>query len=513
MFQPGTNNLNTNTDMEQDNLNKQSNGVSRRKFIATSSAAAAGLTILPSNVIAGLGHKAPSDKLNIAGVGIGGRGGGVIKAVRDENIVALCDVDWKYAKANFDEFPDARKFWDWRKMFDEMGDSIDAVVVGTADHTHAIISINAMKMGKHVYCEKPLTHAVWESREMTRIAKKYKVATQMGNQGNSGEGIRQICEWIWDGAIGEIEKVDAWTNRPIWPQGLQRPGGEKVPKTLNWDLFIGPAEMKPYNSILTPWNWRGWWDYGTGALGDMACHILDPIFKALKLEYPTKVQGSSTKFNTECAPMAEYVKYTFPRRDNLPKVAMPEVEVSWYDGGLLPPRPPEHPEGEKLGRDGGGGCMFHGTKGKIMCGVYGRDPYIIPDARAVAYNKPKPTLDRVEGGEEGHQTDWVRACKESPESRKEASSHFGYSGPLNEMVVMGVVAVRLQDLKKELEWDGMNMKFTNIGENETVKIVKSDKFEIIDGHPHFDTQYTDPINAKAFAEELIKHSYRDGWTM
>jgi predicted dehydrogenase len=500
--------------MNTEKRKKDSSELSRRKFIATSAAAAAGLTILPSKVIGGLGHKAPSDTLNIAGVGIGGRGGGVIKRLSSENIVALCDVDWKYSEPNFAAFPDAKKYWDWRIMLDEMKDSIDAVVVGTPDHSHAIISINAMKMGKHVYCEKPLTHSVWESREMTRIAKEYNVATQMGNQGNSGEGVRQICEWIWDGAIGEIKEVHAWTNRPIWPQGLQRPEkGEWPADSLNWDLFIGPAEMKPYHSIFHPWNWRGWWDYGTGALGDMACHILDPIFRALRLEYPSKVQGSSTQFNTECAPMAEVVKYTFPARSKYKKVKLPEVEVTWWDGGLLPPRPDEHPAGEMLGRDRGGGCMFIGTKGKIMCGVYGRKPYLLPDSLEASYQKPEPTLRRVENGEEGHQMDWARACKESPESRLEASSNFGYAGPLNEMVVMGVVAVRLQDLKKELHWDGKNMNFTNIGDTDTVKIIKSDKFEVVDGHPRFDTQFTDPINAKEFAKELIKHHYREGWTL
>lgn len=493
------------------NSKESSKNVTRRKFIATSAAATAGFTVLPSNVIAGLGHKAPSDKLNIAGIGIGGRGGGDLKELQSENIVALCDVDWKYASGILNEFPDAKRFWDWRVMFDKMKDSFDAVVVGTPDHSHAIVSINAMKMGKHVYCEKPLTHAVWESREMTRIAKEYKVATQMGNQGNSGEGIRQMCEWIWDGAIGEIRKVDAWTNRPIWPQGLERPKiGQWPPDTLNWDLFIGPAKMKPYHSILHPWNWRGWWDYGTGALGDMACHILDPIFKSLRLQYPTRVQASSTQFNTECAPVAEFVKYTFPERQKYKKVNLPEVEVKWWDGGLTPPRPEGHPEGVLLGRDGDGGCMFHGTKGIIMCGTYGKNPFLVPESLDQSYKRPAPYLKRIDLG---HHMDWVRACKESADNREEASSNFSYSGPLNEMVVMGVLAVRMQDLKKELKWDGENMKFTNIGENELLKIVKSDKFDIIDGHPHFDTQYTDPINASAFADELIKHTYREGWTL
>jgi len=497
--------------MKKEKKTDNKSSISRRSFIATTAAATAGLTIVPSKVVSGLGYKAPSDTLNIAGVGVGGRGGGVIKELRSENIVALCDIDWKYSEGIFKEFPDAKKFWDWRVMFDKMKDSIDAVVVGTADHTHAIVSINAMKLGKHVYCEKPLTHSVWESRQMTKFAKEYKVATQMGNQGNSGEGIRQVCEWIWDGVVGEIKEVHCWTNRPIWPQGLERPNvGEWPPDTLNWDLFIGPAKMKPYHSIFHPWNWRGWWDYGTGALGDMACHIMDPVFKALRLEYPTKVQGSSTLVNTECAPTAEVVQYIFPERPKYKKVKMPEVKVTWWDGGLLPPRPDDHPVGEILGKDWNGGCMFIGTKGKVMCGTYGMNPFLLPESLDQSYTRPAPTLPRIELG---HYMDWIRACKESPESRVEASSNFGYSGPMNEMVVMGVVAVRLQGLMRELHWDGKNMNFTNISDTDTIKIVTSDTFDVIDGHPHFETKYTDPINAKAFAEELIKHTYREGWIL
>lgn len=489
--------------------NTENKGMDRRTFIKGTAAATAGFIILPSHVVSGLGHIMPSDKLNIAGVGIGGRGGGVIKAVRSQNIVALCDVDWKYAAGMFSEFPDAKKYYDWRIMLDEMHKDIDAVVVGTPDHSHAIVSINSMKLGKHVYCEKPLTHAVWESRQMTQIAKEYKLATQMGNQGNSGEGIRQVCEWIWDGAIGEIKEAHAWTNRPIWPQGLERPKEVMpVPDTLNWDLFIGPAKERPYNSIYTPWNWRGWWDFGTGALGDMACHIMDPIFMALKLKYPTKVQGSSSQFNTESPPLAEVVTYTFPAREKFGKINMPEVKVTWWDGGLLPPRPEELPAGEIMGRDPNGGCLFIGTKGKIMTGCYGKDPFLLPLDYDKNYVRPAQQLRRVDG----HEMDWVRACKESPESRVETSSNFGYSGPLNEMVVMGVVAVRLQDLKRELEWDGENMRFTNISDTDEIKIVSSDKFEIIDGHPHFDTQH-ETMNAKAAAEEYIKHTYRQGWSL
>jgi predicted dehydrogenase len=283
--------------------------ISRRQFIGSAATAAAGLTLLPSRVIGGLRQTAPSDRLNIAGVGVGGMGRANLKNMASENIVALCDVDWKYAQRCFDDFPNAKKYWDWRKMFDEMQDSIDAVVVATADHTHAIVAAHAMTLGKHVFLQKPLTHTVYESRLMSKLADKYKVATQMGNQGASGEGVRQIAEWIWNGEIGEVRKVEAFTDRPIWPQGLNRPSqGLWVPDTLNWDLFIGPAPMRPYHEIYTPWNWRGWWDFGTGALGDMACHILHPVFVALKFQYPTKVQGSSTLLLTEKIQKGKYAR-------------------------------------------------------------------------------------------------------------------------------------------------------------------------------------------------------------
>ncbi|MGL4327535.1 MAG: Gfo/Idh/MocA family protein, partial [Tannerellaceae bacterium] len=312
--------------------------ISRRSFLQRGSAAALGLTIVPNTILGkSHGYTAPSDKLNIAGIGIGGMGAANLRNMETENIVALCDIDWKYAKNTFDKYPDAKRYWDYRKMYDELGKSIDAVMVATADHTHAIVTADAMTMGKHAYVQKPLTHSVYESRLLTKLADKHKVATSMGNQGSSGEGVRQTCEWIWNGEIGEITKVEAFTDRPIWPQGLMTPSkADKIPSTLNWDLFTGPAEMRPFNHIYHAWNWRGWWPYGTGALGDMACHILHPVFMALNLNYPSKVQGSSTLLLRDCAPQAQMVKLTFPARDNMPKVSMPEVEVTWYDGGLKP---------------------------------------------------------------------------------------------------------------------------------------------------------------------------------
>ena len=363
-----------------------------------------------------------------------------------------------------------------------------------------------MAAGKHVYVEKPLTHTVYESRLLTKLAAKHKVATQMGNQGASGPGVRKVCEWIWNGEIGEVRKVEAFTDRPIWPQGLNRPEKvEKVPPTMNWDAFIGPAQFRPFNQIYTPWNFRGWWDFGTGALGDMACHILHPVFKGLKLGYPTKVQGSSSLLLTDCAPTAQMVKLIYPARDNMPKIAMPEVEVYWYDGGLMPMRPEGMPAGKSL-NDEGGGVIFHGTKDTLICGCYGVRPWLLsgrdPDAPKV--------LREVVGS---HEMDWVRACKEDAEDRVKTTSNFNEAGPFNEMVVMGVLAVRLQGLNQELEWDGLNMRFTNIPDEATIRTVIKDGFNITDGHPTFNKTWTDRMNATQFAQELIKHTYREGWTL
>ena len=488
--------------------------ISRRSFLQRSAVAAAAFTVAPSTILGkSHGYIAPSDKLNIAVVGIGGMGNTNIGNVREtENIVALCDVDWKYAKANFDANPTAKKYWDWRKMYDEMGKEIDAVIVATADHTHAIIASTAITMGKHVYVQKPLTHSVYESRLLTKLAAKYNVATQMGNQGSSEEGVDLICEWIWNGEIGEVKKVEAATNRPIWPQGLETPAKvDKVPSTLNWDLFTGPAKVRPFNSVYHPWNWRGWWDYGTGALGDMACHILHPAFKALQLGYPISAEGSSTQLLNDCAPQAQYVKLVYPARDNLAKVAMPEVEIHWYDGGMMPERPAGFPQGRQLMGSGGGLTIFHGTKETLLCGCYGANPWLLSGR---VPNVPKTIRRVAKAMEGGHEQDWVRACKESAANRVKSKSDFSEAGPFNEMVVMGVLAVRLQSLNKILEWDGENMQFTNIGDNERVRFMISDGFIIKDGHPEFGNgKYTEWANAKAVAAELIKHTYRDGWSL
>ena len=280
---------------------------------------------------------------------------------------------------------------------------------------------------------------------------------------------------------------------------------DPIPDTLNWDLFLGPAQYRPYNKIYQPWNWRGWWDFGTGALGDMACHILHPVFKALQLGYPTKVQGSSTALLTDCAPQAQMVTYVFPARGKKDKVKLPEVTVTWYDGGLTPPRPEGLEPGKSL-NDQGGGAIFYGTKDTLVCGCYGVNPYLLSG------REPKVPA-RARKVELSHGKDWVRACKESKENRTLTNSDFSEAGPFNEMVVMGVLGVRLQGLNKTLEWDGANMRFTNIGPDETIRIMIEDGFSVNDGHPTFNKTYTDPINAQQFAAEMIKHNYRDGWKL
>lgn len=489
--------------------------ISRRKFVGISMAATAAFSIVPSYAVSGLGHVAPSDKLNIAGIGVGGMGLANLKNLASQNIVALCDVDWKYASGAAAAFPNAKKYWDWRKMFDEMGKDIDAVVIATADHTHAIIAAHAMTMGKHVFLQKPLTHSVYESRLLTKLAMKHKVATQMGNQGASGEGVAKTCEILWSGAIGDVQRVESFTDRPIWPQGLNTPErGDWVPETLNWDLFTGPAKMRPYNEVYHPWNWRGWWDYGTGALGDMACHILHPVFEGLQLGYPSKVQASSSLLLTDSAPVSQAVKLTFPSRGKKGNMKLGEVDVHWYDGGIKPMLPDNWPQGKDPNK-AGGGTFFYGTKDILHVGCYGIEPELLS---CKTVNPPK-TERRVEEelgmswSKGAHEMDWVRACKENPDSRKPTISDFAQSGPFNEMVVMGVLAVRLQALNKILEWDGANMRFTNIGANEEIRTVIKDGFKIKEGHPTFDKDWTEPMNAIAYSQELIKHTYREGWTL
>lgn len=434
---------------------------SRRKFLGAASAAAAGVMIVPRHVVgAAQKKKAPSDTLNIACVGVGGMGFSDVRGVRSENIVALCDVDDEMT-ANLirsDQlepnekvmYEKAAKYRDFRRML-EKEKGIDAVTVTTPDHTHAVIAMAAIKLGKHVYVQKPLTHTIKEARLLAKAAKDAKVVTQMGNQGHAGEGARLICEWIWDGAIGDVHEVHCWTNRPIWPQGIDAPKEiPSVPSTLDWDVWLGPAPFRPYHPAYHPFKWRGLWDFGTGALGDMGAHIFDQPFWALKLKSPTSVQASSTPFTKDYYPWAEVVTYEFAAREG-----MGPVTLTWWDGGLMPPRPPELEPGRMMGDDGGG-VLFRGTKGLLMCSVYGENPRLIPETKMQEYTRPEKTIPRSSG----IRLEWIEAIKKGTKS----TTDFSYSGPLTEAMLLANVAVRLKDRNMKLLWDGERMEFTNLPE-------------------------------------------------
>jgi predicted dehydrogenase len=433
----------------------------RRSFLASAAAATAGFTIVPRHVLGGQGVTPPSDKLNIACVGVGGMGKSNVKMCAEETIVALCDVDFELSEPVFALYPDAKRYKDYRVMLDEMP-TIDAVIVATPDHSHAVIAMAAMEKKKHVYVQKPLTHSVAEARLLTETARKQGVQTQMGNQGHSGEGIRLICEWVWDGAIGKIHETHAWTNRPVWPSGVEadRPTEtHEVPKDMDWDLWIGPARYRPYHPTYHPAKWRAWWDFGTGSLGDMGCHVVDPLFWALKLKYPVSVEANVSTYwqaffekaepKNEMFPRSTIVRFRFPAREK-----MPEVTMTWWDGGLMPPRPAELEQGRRMG-DLDGGILLIGEKGAIMAGCYGESPRIVPETLMKKYKRPRKTIERIPEGKDGHEKDWIRACK----TGKPASSNFDYSGPLSEAVLMGNLAVRFPD--RELLWNGQAMEVTN----------------------------------------------------
>ena len=436
---------------------RQDTKISRRDFLGGAAALAGTFTIVPRHVLGGNGRTPPSEKLNIAGIGVGGQGRWDLEQVSSENIVALCDVDERRAAATFQRFPNARRYKDFRKMLNEEDRNIDAVVVATPDHVHAIASITAIQMGKHVYCEKPLTRTVYEARAVAKAAREAKVATQMGNQGMAFEGNRLINEWIWGGAIGAVREVHAWSDRPThvgkkqlyWAQGIDRPKDTPpVPSSLDWDLWLGPAPYRPYHPAYVPFSWRGWWDFGSGGLGDMGIHNVAPVFSALKLGAPTSVHSSSTPVYEETLPLASTVHCEFPARGD-----MPPVKLHWYDGGILPPRPEELDDGQELSREDG--VIFVGDKGTMLVeGWGGRSPRLIPEARMKAYERPPKTLPRSIG----HHKEWIRACKSGTPTR----SNFDFAGPLTEAVLLGTVSVRTGG--KKLNWDSPNLKVTNVPE-------------------------------------------------
>jgi len=439
---------------------KQKTALTRREFIGTTAAAAAGLMVVPRRVLGGPGYTAPSDTLNIGCVGVGGKGSSDIWSVSSENIVALCDPD-DVQMANFlksennkpeqqPKYDKANKYRDFRQMLDREK-SLDAVTVSTPDHTHAVIAMAAMKLGKHVFVQKPLTHTIKEARLLAEEAKKRNLVTQMGNQGHSKEGARLICEWLWDGAIGNVTEVHNWTNRPIWPQGIDAPKEiPSVPPTVDWDVWLGPAPWRPYHPAYMPFVWRGWWDFGTGAIGDMGAHIIDQPFWALKLGRPLTVQVSSTRYTKDSYPLAEVITYQFPARGS-----MSPVKMTWSDGGLMPARPAGLENGRMMGDDGGG-CLFIGDKGMLMCSVYGENPRLIPEQLMKDYKRPEKTIPRSPGIHE----EWIAAIK----AGKKSTTDFSYSGPLTEAMLLGNVALRMKDAKTVLEWDGENLQVTNLPE-------------------------------------------------
>lgn len=472
----------------------RNNQSSRRKFIKDAAMAGAAFTIVPRFVLGGNGYVPPSDTVYIAGIGVGGKGTSDLTGVAknpNARVVFLCDVDEKMAAESKKNFPQAKFYKDFRTMLDKENKGIDAVTISTPDHTHAVAAMAAMNRGKHVYVQKPLTWSIYEARILAETAKKNKVVTQMGNQFASAEAVRRAKEYVDAGLIGDVKSVVAWTNRPVWPQGIPTPAGKhETPKELDWDLWLGPASPIEYNPAYHPFNWRGWWAFGTGALGDMGCHVMDAAFRVLPIDFPNEVECSATTAwsgffqeanYVDSCPASSIIHLNFPRTDG-----KGDIKLTWMDGGLLPKRPEELKANEPMG-DIDGGYIFEGTKGKLM-GNYNTVPVLLPTSRMQEERLPKPTLPRVEGAEAGHYTQWVDACR-AGYGKMKISSPFEYAGPFTEAVIMGNLALRSYNMRgegnngypgrKKLLWDAKNMKITNFDE----------------------------------ANQFVKREYRNGWTL
>ena len=471
---------------------------SRRTFVKKTFIATAGISIIPRHVL-GKGFMPPSDKLNIAVIGGGGKGYSDAVNVWDDgksNIVAICDVDWQQASKAFQKFPSAKKFKDFRKLFDELKD-IDAVTISTPDHTHAVIAMAAMQLRKHVYVQKPLTHNIYEARMLTQAANQYQVVTQMGNQGASGNGVKQMIKWFDNDKIGSVHKVEVWTNRPIWPQGIEALTDKpQILDGLDWNSWIGPAEMVDYHPQYHPFKWRGWWNFGTGALGDMGCHLIDPPYRVLGLGYPTEVESSvgavfkkdwTPEYLPDSCPPSSFTQLKFKATEKNPV----DLTMTWTDGGLRPFHPELIPADHSIGDNNSkNGVIMHGEKGIMTCGVYGMNPKIYFKNGDVITAKKE---DNTKLPENGHHSAWVEACKDGFKSKKhlKLASSFDYAGPLTESVLMGNLAIRSYDLRKplgnsfeypgrkKLLWDGENMKVTNF----------------------------EPAN------QFVRRNYREGWSL
>ncbi len=473
----------------------------RRDFIKNASLAIGGFYILPRHVLGGKGFIAPSDKLQIAGIGAGGKGSSDLANFYSSgkaDIAFLCDVDDRQAAKTRALYPKAKYYKDYREMLAQEHMHIDAVSVSTPDHMHGVQAMAAMQLKKHVYVQKPIAHDIYEARMMTKAAHTHNVVTQMGNQGASGDGVRVLQDWYNANLIGDVHTIYCYTDRPVWPQGVIRPvTASAIPAELDFNLWLGTAPQKDYFTDLLPFNWRGWWDYGTGALGDMACHIMAPAFAVLGLGYPISAECSVASrytapwqrvYSPDSPPAASHIILTFKGQNG-----KPDVKLHWMDGGIQPERPAELGPNEVMG-DGGNGVIFEGTKGKMMAGTYGINPQLLP-TNLTAQTKVPQTVERIKNGEAGHYTGWVEACIAGAGSKeaKSLSSHFDIAGPLTESVLMGNLAIRSYDIKEtdskgavknpgrniQLLWDGPNMKITNFEQ----------------------------------ANQFVKRSYRAGWSL
>lgn len=474
----------------------------RRSFIKKGSIATFGISIIPRHVL-GKGFIPPSDKLNIAIVGAGGKGYSDMLNVWNggsSNIVAICDVDFNRANQAFVKFPNAQKFKDYRRLLDNIKD-IDAITVSTPDHTHAVITLAAMQLNKHVYVQKPLTHNIYEARVLTEAARKYKIVTQMGNQGASGKGVKKMAEWFNAGLIGAVNQVHVWTNRPVWPQGIKTPTDKPaILDNLDWDSWIGPANWVDYHPLYHPFKWRGWWNFGTGALGDMGCHLMDPPYRVLGLGYPTEVESSvgsiftqdwAPDYYPESCPPSSRTQLKFEATDKNPL----RLKLNWTDGGLRPFHPDlipaDHPIGDE---NSANGVIMIGENGIMTCGTYGRNPKVYLNNGDIITPSENSLEDDSDLPENGHHHKWVEACKAGYNSRehKALTSSFDFAGPLTESILMGNLAIRSYNLRhetqnnrfeypgrKKLLWDGTNMKVTNF----------------------------EPAN------QFVKRKYREGWTL
>ncbi|KEQ28968.1 Gfo/Idh/MocA family protein [Pedobacter antarcticus] len=483
--------------MKTNTENKPDSG--RRSFLKTAAVASAGFMIVPRHVLGGKGFLAPSDRLIVAGVGAGGKGQSDIAAFAKSgkaDIGFLCDVDTKRAAASVKNFPKAKFYKDYREMFDKEHKNFDAVSVSTPDHSHAVIASAAMQLNKHVYVQKPLTHDIYEARKLTELAKRFKVVTQMGNQGASNDGPRQMKEWYDAGLIGDVHTVYAWTDRPVWPQGIPWSANKaEIPSTLDWDLWLNTAPYKDFVDKLVPFNWRGWWDYGTGALGDMGCHLLEAPFSTLGLKYAKDVQASvgsvyvdefKRGYFPDSCPPSSHVTLTFPKTEK----TKGDVTVHWMDGGIQPTRPEELEANEVFG-DGGNGTLFIGTKGKMMASTYSADPRLLPLSRNKDIRVPEK-FARVKDGANGHYAQWVEACI-AGYGKKELSSPFEIAGPLTEALLMANLAIRANDLQVKnaqgkTSYPGRDIKL--LWDNEQMKVTNFDA-----------------------VNQFVKRDYRKGWSL